>query len=115
MRIRMRRADIRYIRFLINDPNNTAAEIDFDQIYFTVKSKPSDRLFIFQKKLSDGSIKKLDMGDYQLKIEPKDTAKLIAPKEYLFDIQISYKDLVKETFVGTFELMPEVTYPENER
>lgn len=115
MRIAMRRGDIKYVRFLVNDPNGTATDIDFTEIYFTVKKKSSDRLFCFQKRLSDGGIEKLDISDYQIKIEPKDTAKLVAPKEYVFDIQLDYKNLVKETFVGDFVLKDEVTYPENER
>ena len=115
MRIAMRRGDIKYVRFLINEPNGTATDVDFDTVYFTVKKSPRDRLFLFQKKLGNG-IEKLDLGDYQVKIEGKDTNKLVAPADYVFDLQVSYKDIIKETIAfGDFALKSEVTYDENER
>ena len=114
MRVAMPRGDIRYLRFLINDPNGTSTDIDFTEVYFTVKKKYTDRLFCFQKRLSTGGIEKLDIGDYQVKIEPADTGKMVLG-DYVFDIQLDYKNLLKETFVGDFVLKPEVTYPENER
>ena len=116
----MPRGDIRYIRFLVNDPNGTAAEIDFDEIFFTVKKTTKDRLYQFQKRLSNGGIQKLDLGDYQIKIEPEDTAKMFYGN-YKFDIQLQYEgsdapDLkLKESFVGDFVLTDEVTFNENER
>lgn len=109
----MHRGDIDYERFLINDPNGTGTDIDFDEIYFTVKKSYGDRLFFLQKSLSSGSIEKLGPGDYQLKINRADTAKMNFGK-YVFDIQVSYKDLLNETFTGDFDLLPEATYPENE-
>lgn len=113
MRIAMPRGDIKLVRFLINDPNGTATDIDFTEIYFTVKKTTKDRLYQFQKKLSTGGIVKLDLGDYQVKIEPKDTRKMMYGK-YKFDVQLLYEDQLKETFVGDFELTDEVTYDENE-
>lgn len=113
MRIAMPRGDIRLERFLVNDPNGTATDIDFTEIYFTVKKKPTDRLYQFQKKLSNGGIIKLDLGDYQLKIDPRDTAKMVYGN-YVFDVQLEYEDQLKETFVGDFVLTPEVTFIENE-
>ena len=116
----MPRGDVRYIRFLVNDPNGTAAEIDFDEIYFTVKKTTKDRLYQFQKRLSDGGIQKLDLGDYQIKIEPEDTSKMFYGN-YKFDIQVQYDDdspnelKLKESFVGDFVLTDEVTFNENER
>jgi len=109
----MHRGDIDYERFLVNDPNGTGTDIDFDEIYFTVKKSAKDRLYCFQKKLSNGTIEKLGPGDYQLKINPSDTAKMFFGK-YVFDINLKYKDLIDETFVGQFDLLEEVTYSENE-
>lgn len=109
----MHRGDIDYERFLINDPNGTGTDIDFDDIYFTVKKSFRDRLFFFQKSLKNGTIEKLGPGDYQLKIERNDTSKMNFGK-YVFDIQVSYKDLLTETWTGDFDLLPEATYPENE-
>ena len=113
MLIRMPRGDIRLVRFLVNDPNGTATDIDFTEVYFTVKKTTRDRLYQFQKKLSTGGIIKLDLGDYEVKIEPKDTSKMLYG-EYKFDVQLIYEDQLKETFVGDFILTDEVTYNENE-
>lgn len=113
MRISMPRGDIRLVRFLINDPNGTATDIDFTEIYFTVKKTSKDRLYQFQKRLSTGSIEKLDLGDYQVKIEPNDTSKMMYGN-YKFDVQLQYEDQLKETFVGDFVLTDEITYNENE-
>lgn len=113
MRIAMPRGDRKYVRFLVNDPNGTGTDIDFDEIWFTIKKKSSDRLFYFQKKLSAGQIEKLGLGDYQLCIEPADTNKMNYGK-YIGDIQLRYKNLLKETFVFDFELKDEVTFAENE-
>ena len=118
MRIAMPRGDIKLVRFLVNDPNNTATEVDFTEIYFTVKRSKNDRLYEFQKRLSTGGIIQLGLGDYQIKIEPKDTNKMLVNNNrfpnYVFDIQLEYEDQLKETFVGTFVLTDEVTYAENE-
>ena len=113
MRIAMPRGDIRLVRFLVNDPNGTATDIDFTDVYFTVKKTTKDRLYHFQKTLGDG-IYKLGPGDYEVKIEPGDTSKMLYGK-YKFDVQLMYQDQLKETFVGDFELTEEVTFNENER
>ena len=120
MRISMPRGDLRLIRFLVNDRNGTAADVDFTEIYFTVKRSANDRLYEFQKRLSTGGIVKLGDGDYQLRIDPKDTNKMLVntPRfpNYVFDVQLDYKGSfnIKETFTGTFVLTNEVTYAENE-
>lgn len=113
MRIAMHRGDIHYERFIIKDPTGTYTDIDFDEIYFTVKKTPKDRPYLFQKVLSNGSIEKLDIGDYQLKIEPEDTNSLPYGR-YVFDINIKYLDIIDESFVGIFDLLEEVTFAENE-
>ena len=69
MRIAMPRGDIKLVRFLVNDRNGTGTDIDFTEIYFTVKRTTKDRLYEFQKRLSTGGIIKLGLGDYQIKIE----------------------------------------------
>ena len=118
MRISMPRGDIRLVRFLVNARNGTAADVDFTEIYFTVKRSKNDRLYEFQKRLSTGGIKKLGLGDYQIKIEPEDTHNMIVNStrfpNYVFDIQLDYKEFIKETFTGTFVLTDEITYAENE-
>lgn len=118
MRIAMPRGDIKLVRFLVNDRNGTSTDIDFTEIYFTVKKSTKERLYEFQKKLSTGGIVKLGLGDYQIKIEPKDTNKMMVNSNrfpsYVFDIQLEYENQLKESFIGTFVLTDEVTYAENE-
>ena len=113
MRISMVRGDIKWIRFLINTPNGIPTDIDFTNVYFTVKKLTSDRDPIFQKSLKREEIYKLNLGDYELKIDAADTCRM-AVGNYKFDIQVSYKNLLKESFVGDFELREEVTYYINE-
>ena len=113
MMIRMPRGDIRLVRFVVNDPGATKTEIDFSEIYFTVKKTSRDKSFLFQKRLTTGGIEKLDSGDYEIKIEPNDTNKLDYGN-YKFDIQLIYEDELKETFVGDFILTDEITFDENE-
>ena len=109
----MHRGDIDYERFLVDDPDGTRTDIDFDEIYFTVKKSYDDKPFLIQKSLSGGTIEKLGLGDYQVKIDREDTRQMSFGK-YVFDIQLSYQDVITETFTGVFDLLPEATYPENE-
>ena len=113
MRIAMARGDIKVVRFLIQDIEGEQSDTDFTEIYFTVKKTRNDRQYIFQKKLSAGGITKLSPGDYQLKINPEDTQNM-AYGNYKFDVQIHYRDQLKETFVGDFVVNDEITYPMNE-
>ena len=109
----MPRGDIRWQRFLINNPNGVATPIEFTNIYFTVKKSTKDRTYLFQKTLKNGNIFRLNDGDYELKIDAADT-NMLAYGDYKFDIQLVYKNLLKESFVGDFVVTDEVTYYENE-
>ena len=118
MRIAMPRGDLRLVRFLINELDGVATDIDFTDIYFTVKKSARDQAFLFQKKLSDEKIMKLGLGDYQVKIEPKDTNEL-GYGNYKFDIQLVWRDelgeeQLKETTVGDFVITEEITFVTNE-
>lgn len=118
MRVAMPRGDIKLVRFLINNPDGANTDVDFTEIYFTVKKTTKDRAYQFQKRLSTGGIAKLAPGDYQVKIEPEDTT-YMSCGAYKFDVQLVYVDpngvkQLQETFVGDFVLTEEVTYVENE-
>lgn len=113
MRVAMPRGDIKLVRFLIHNPDGSSTDVDFTEIYFTVKKTARDRDYQFQKRLSTGGIVKLAPGDYQVKIEPEDTSTMSYGK-YIFDVQLLFEDQLKETFVGDFELTTEVTFLENE-
>jgi len=114
----MPRGDIRLVRFLVNDIGGVATDIDFSEVYFTVKKTTKDRAFLFQKKLSTKGIIKLGLGDYQVKIDSSDTNDL-AYDNYKFDVQLLWKDekgeeQLRETFVGDFVITEEVTFYDNE-
>lgn len=113
MRIALIRGDIDYERFLIKDKDGNLTNVDFDEVYFTVKKTTRDHAVIFQKKLTNGTITKNGLGDYQVKIESSDTDGL-PYGDYVFDVQVSYLNEIKKTFVGKFAIMDEATFLENE-
>ena len=113
MTIRMPRGDIRLERFVVNNRDGTVTDIDFTEIYFTVKKTSRDINFLFQKRLSTGEIVKLGTGDYEIKIESDDTSDL-SYGNYKFDIQLVYGNQLKETFVGDLVITDEITFRENE-
>lgn len=118
MRIAVPRGDIKLIRFLVNNPDGASADVDFTEVYFTVKKTAKDRDYIFQKRLTTHGITRLNPGDYQVRIESEDTD-MLAFGRYKFDVQLVYVDsqnkkLLQETFVGDFEVTEEVTHKDNE-
>ena len=113
MTITMPRGDIRDVRFKVYDPTDQISDIDFDQIYFTVKKRAGDSSALIQKTLAGGDIVKLETGSYQFRILANDTDNL-AIGEYAFDIELCYENSIKQTTVGILELTPEVTHAANE-
>ena len=83
-----------------------------DEIYFTVKRRHTDTKMLFQKRLSDGGITKLENEDYVFTIEPEDT-NCLSMGLYEFDIELVGPG-IKRTFIGTLELTGEVTHAANE-
>lgn len=116
MRISMPRGDIHYVEFTVT-ADEEFSDINYDEIYFTVKKKYTDKEYLFQKKLSTGGITKIDDGKYRIKINPQDTNNLAVNKSgewYDCDIQVQYSDIIKSTTVGEFVLTKEVTDSGNE-
>lgn len=116
MHISMPRGDIRIIEFSVSSGENQE-DINFTEIYFTVKKKYTDVDFVIQKRLSTGGITKTAPHTYQIRIEPNDTNNLPINKIgewYDFDIELVFEDLIKETRCGEFVLTKEVTYAANE-
>ena len=109
----MPRGDLRTVRFSVLNPDGSAADVSFDEIYFTVKNAFSDKQYRFQKRLTAGQIERLDDGSYQFVIEPEDTDGLRVTK-YVFDIELVANGEIKQTFVGELALTNEVTFAENE-
>lgn len=114
MYISMPRGDIRDVQFTVYDNTGQApSDIPFDEIYATFKTSTNTNEYLFQKKLSDGTISDEGSGAYQFRIESADTDGLKIGK-YAFDIELVYGNVIKQTTVGVFELTPEVTFVTNE-
>lgn len=112
--ITMPRGDIRHVGFSIKDISDQLSDIDFEEIYFTVKQAFSKSEYIFQKRLSTGDIQKVDAGIYQFAIRPEDTDNLKVSK-YVCDIEIvDLSNDIKQTFTGSFTLTDEATHAANE-
>ena len=111
--ISMPRGDIRPIRFTVTDTNGSVSDIPFDEIYFTVKRSFNDKYYLFQKRLSDGTIELDQSEGYTFVIQPQDTDNLSVGR-YVFDIELVFGNEIKQTTVGEFELTNEVTFASNE-
>lgn len=109
----MPRGDIRPVKFTVTNPNGNQSDIMFDEIYFTVKRSFNDKNFVFQKRLSDGSIFISESEGYEFIIQPNDTDNLSVGR-YVFDIELIFGDEIKQTTVGEFILTNEVTFASNE-
>ena len=113
MRITMPRGDIRNVQFTIRDMNGNIVTTDFTEIYITCKKRCTDKVVCFQKTLSDQTIEKVEDGVYRMTIEPDDT-NYLEFGNYVFDIQLDYEDMIKQTTVGILTLTDEVTNVEDE-
>ena len=112
--VTMPRGDIRPVRFNVFAPGGKElSEIEFTEIYVSVKRDCHDEECLFQKTLTGGDIVMLDYGDYQFRIMPEDTDDL-AFGVYAMDIELIYGDQIKETTYGKLELTEEVTSANNE-
>ena len=113
LEITMPRGDLRPVRFTVTEAEGTLCEAEFTEIYVTVKKSMRHAEYLFQKRLSDGTVARLGPGEYQFTIQPEDTDGL-AVTAYDFDIELICGRQLKQTFVGRLTLTGEVTYAENE-
>lgn len=86
---------------------------DFDEVYFTVKKRYTDKEPVLQKRMSENGIVNDGLGHYTVFIKPEDTEGLPFG-EYDFDISLKKDENFVRTFVGTLELTKEVTHKSNE-
>ena len=119
LNITMPRGDVRQERFGVYEDEKCTilADIEFHDIYFTVKRNFSDTKYLFQKRLSNETINKGEDGLYHFAIEAEDTNNLPFG-EYVFDIEV-YRDNahnpdIKQTFTGRLLLTNESTHQRNE-
>lgn len=115
MRIMMPRGDLYPVRFQVYETDEELTTIDFSQIYMTCKKCNKDRLPLFQKSLSSGTITKIADGDYQFNIEPEDTNNLQFG-DYVFDIELinDNNPRIKQTITGVLKIGEETTWAVNE-
>jgi hypothetical protein len=112
MEIKMCRGDIFSFSFDIKIDGTKTTE-PMDDIYMTVKRTYLEQSYIFQKRLSDGSIVSDGSGTYTIQIEPEDTNNLTFGT-YDFDIELVKLPSIKRTFNGKLILDKESTYATNE-
>lgn len=110
LKISLPRGDIRNVNFTVKSGETTYS--DFTEIYFTVKKSTTNKIMLFQKRLTDGTIRQNDDA-YTLRIEPEDTDKL-EYGVYAFDIEVIKGDVIKQTTIGELTITPEVTFSSNE-
>lgn len=101
-----------YQRGFILKRNSQPVVEDFDDVYFTVKKRHTDRDFVLQKRMTTGGIVNDGNGHYTLFIQPEDTNGL-SFGDYDFDIEVKDGDY-KRTFYGVLKLTKEVTHQYNE-
>ena len=83
------------------------------EIYVTFKKNSLDEPYLFQYKLSAGTVWEVDTGVYEFKIRPADTENLPAGG-YVFDIELIYNGTIKQTTVGILKLTQDVTHNADE-
>ena len=76
-------------------------------LYFTVKKKASDEVFIFQKSLTDG-ISKVDDTTYRVRVAPEDTNGVVTGK-YAYDLQIGVGTDIYTLLMGSLTIIQDVT------
>ena len=112
MEITMARGDLYCFPFCLMVDEEQSTDLP-DNIYFTVKKFFGNPEYLFQKKLSDGSISTDGLGNYWVTILPQDTDNLEFGF-YDFDIEVVKLPELKRTFQGKLELTAETTHAGNE-
>lgn len=113
--MKITRGDTEKFKFQRKDQDDTAITRKADEMYFTLKANETMEDFIFQKRLSDGTITFTDDGYYHFTILPEDTNNLDYDL-YYFDIEVK---TVEDNYVrtlkkGTIQITGEVTFASNE-
>lgn len=82
-----------------------------DSLYFTVKESANKLNYVFQKNLDDMTFD--SDSYYHFTIEPEDTNNL-QYGNYAYDIEIIVDGVKTTVAFGTFTILPEVTWVQNE-
>ena len=78
-----------------------------DAMVLSVKNRPTDRVYVFQKSIGDG-IEKHDDHTYRVRIAPEDTERLI-PGKYVYDLELTIGEDVYTPLSGTIKLVQDIT------
>ncbi len=76
-------------------------------LYFTVKKKASDDVFIFQKSMVSG-ITRVDDTTFRVRVAPEDTNGVVAGK-YAYDLQIGVGTDIYTLLMGSLSIVQDVT------
>lgn len=113
LEISMPRGDLYPVYFSVVDLLDRSVNIEFDDIYFTLKDWYRNQEAIFQKRLSTGEIVDEGHGHFHFMILPEDTENL-SFGIYTFDIELVKVGSIKDTTTGRLELTEESTWRSNE-
>ena len=112
--IEMPRGDMKSVSFDVTDPETgELSDAEITEVYFTVKKDYKTLSYLFQKKLTGGTIERIDNENrFQFTIMPADTNNL-AFGDYVCDIELVGPSM-KSTTTGRFTLTYEATHAGNE-
>lgn len=86
-------------------PSDIAEAID--SIILSVKRRPTDGIYMFQKRIDNG-IEKKDANTFRVRIAPEDTER-IPPGKYVYDLQLTIGEDVYTPLSGTIKLVQDIT------
>ena len=84
---------------------------DLDEAYFSIGQPPPNEDIILVQKSLDNGISKSGEGAYSIRVLPEETAQL-APKAYLYDIEINVNGDIFTPFYGELVIERGVTQHE---
>ena len=83
-------------------------EVELDSAYFSCKTTATEDTYVFQKSLGNGIVK-VDQNQYQVTINPSDTAN-ITPGMYVYDVQVGIESEILTVLIGKLQIIQDVTF-----
>ena len=106
------RSPVATVRFIDTISKEKTKEL-YHKMIDGIETNFTEKEYVFQKRLSNGSIVKDQDSVYHVVIEPQDTNNLTFGK-YVYDIELINGSTVKQTTTGKLLLNYESTYAINE-
>lgn len=113
MKIDVIRGDTKVLKIQRKNKDGEVITTKPDKMFFTVKKNYHIKDYLFQKRLDEDIIYDEDENFYYITINPSDTDDK-SYGSYVFDIEIITDNIVKTIAIGTFNILKEVTFAENE-